>query len=205
MEKEIKKTIENLKKNQMNGYFAESQAVLEQLLKMLIPEGSTVGSGDSLTLEELGVFEWLRNGKYTFLDKQNKGLTREEKRKLYLNNFSVDIFMSSANAITQQGEIINIDGNGSRVAPMLYGPSKVVFVIGTNKVAPDLKSGLERARQIAAPLDAKRLGKETPCVKTGSCVNCKSKQRICNSFSVISHQFDAERIHVIIMDGSWGY
>lgn len=205
MEKEIKKTIENLKKNQMNGYFAESQAVLEQLLKMLIPEGSTVGSGDSLTLEELGVFEWLRNGKYTFLDKQNKGLTREEKRKLYLNNFSADIFMSSANAITQQGEIINIDGNGSRVAPMLYGPSKVVFVIGTNKVAPDLKSGLERARQIAAPLDAKRLGKETPCVKTGSCVNCKSKQRICNSFSVISHQFDAERIHVIIMDGSWGY
>jgi len=205
MESRIQRTLKNLKLNNMSGYFEKDQNCLMRRLKELIPEGSTVGSGDSATLEDLGIFDYLKNGNYIFYDKHRQGLTSEEKRKLYINNFSADIFISGANAITEQGEIINIDGNGSRVAPMIYGPRKVVFVIGTNKLTEDWESGLKRARQIAAPLDARRLGKDTPCVKLGKCVDCNSRDRICNSFVTLSHQFDSKRIHVIIVQGNWGF
>lgn len=189
----------------MRGYYAADQEELTGLLDSLIPEHSTVGCGDSVTLEQLGVFDYLRSSDIVFYDKHKEGLSSAEKRELYLNNFRADIFISGANAVTENGEIINIDGNGSRVAPMLYGPRKVILIVGSNKIAKDVESGLLRARQIAAPLDAKRLAKDTPCVKLGKCIDCKSENRICNDFVMISRQFDPNRIHVIIIDGSYGY
>ncbi|MEL7655749.1 MAG: lactate utilization protein, partial [Bacillota bacterium] len=133
------------------------------------------------------------------------GLTSSEKRDIYLDNFRADLFISGTNAITEDGEIINIDGNGSRVAPMLYGPGKVILIAGTNKVSKNAKEGFDRVRQIAAPLDAKRLGKNTPCVKLRKCIDCKSPDRICNDFVMITRQFDPNRIHVIIIEGNYGY
>jgi L-lactate utilization protein LutB len=205
MNEKIKKTIDNFRKNNIQGYFAADQKALIELLDQLIPENSTVGSGDSVTLDQLGVFDYLRSANVVFYDKHKKGLTGAEKREIYLDNFRADIFISGANAFTENGEIINIDGNGSRVAPMLYGPQKVIIVVGSNKLAKDAEGGLLRARQVAAPLDAKRLAKDTPCVKTGKCTNCKSEGRICNDFVMISRQFDANRIHVIMIDGDFGY
>jgi L-lactate utilization protein LutB len=201
----IQKTLKALKQRKMNGYYISSKEELFCILNQLIPERSNVGCGDSVTLEQLEVLEYLRRENIIFYDKYAKHLTHEDKREIYLKNFSADVFVTGSNAITADGEIINIDGNGSRVAPMIYGPKKVVIVVGENKITENLEQGMHRARQLAAPLDAKRLGKNTPCTKIGKCVDCKAEQRICNDFVTISGQFDSDRIHVIIVKGSFGY
>jgi len=205
MNETIRKTIENLERNNMSGYFATNSTELTALLSKLIPKGASIGCGDSVTLEETGVFEFLRSGGYTFYDKHKPNLTSADKRKLYIKNFSADIFITGTNAITMDGKLFNIDGNGSRVAPMIYGPPSVIVVAGVNKLVADVDAAIERTRQIAAPLDAKRLGKETPCVTLGRCIDCKHKQRICNSFVLITGQFAAGRIKVIIVNEELGY
>jgi Uncharacterised ACR, YkgG family COG1556. len=189
----------------MKGYFVNTREELLLLLKELIPSGSSVGCGDSVTLEETGIFHFLRKEDYIFYDKFADGLSKEQKRAIYLKNFSVDTFISSANAVTVDGKIFNIDGNGSRVAPMLYGPNQVILVIGINKITEDLDSAIKRARQIAAPLDAKRLGKNTPCTSLDRCIDCKHKERFCNDFVLITGQFTRDRIKVIILNENIGY
>ncbi len=201
----IKTTLDNLKRNNIQGYFLEDNKELFPLLNKLILKGSTIGSGDSVTLEQLGVFDFIRNGNYIFYDKHIKDLTSIEKREIYIKNFSADNFITGCNAITADGELVNIDGNGSRVAPMIYGPSQVIVIVGKNKIVNNISEAIERVRQVAAPLDAKRLKKETPCTKLGRCIDCKHPQRICNSFVVIARQFDSERIKVIIIDEEIGY
>jgi hypothetical protein len=205
MNQKIVKVISNLNKNNMAGYFVDSRTELFALLSSLIAADSTVGCGDSVTLEETGVFEFLRRGNYTFLDKFNPTLSREEKNKLYLENFSVDTFITGSNAITMDGKIFNIDGNGSRVAPMLYGPKQVIVVVGVNKLTADAESAIKRTRQIAAPMDAKRLGKSTPCTSLNRCIDCSHKQRICNDFVLITGQFIKDRIKVILVNEKLGY
>jgi len=189
----------------MEGYFVESSEELIKLLAVLINNGEKVGCGDSVTLEETGVFKFLRNGCFTFYDKYQSGLTSDEKRVLYLKNFDADTFITGTNAITVDGQLFNIDGNGSRVAPVIYGPKQVIIVVGTNKLVDTVEDAVYRTRQISAPLDAKRLNKDTPCVKLGKCVNCRHKQRICNDFVLISGQFIKNRIKVIFINGNYGY
>ncbi len=205
MNQEIYTLIQNLNRNNIAANFVNSREELPGLLKNLIPVGSTIGCGDSVTLEETGIFEWLRNEEYCFYDKFVPGLTKEQKRKIYLDNFSADFFISGTNAVTMNGEIFNIDGNGSRVAPMLYGPKQVIIVIGSNKITSDIDSAIKRTRQIAAPLDAKRLGKNTPCTSLVRCIDCKHKERICNDFVLITGQFIKDRIRVIIINEKLGY
>jgi len=205
MNEMIQKTIKNLENNGMRGYFVNDSAELLTLLAKLMPKGASVGCGDSITLEETGVFEFLRSGQYDFYDKHQPGLTSAEKRALYIKNFSADVFVTGTSAVTGDGKLFNIDGNGSRVAPMLYGPPTVIVVVGINKLVADVDAAIERARQISAPLDAKRLGKETPCATLGRCMDCNHKQRICNSFVLITGQFAADRIQVIIVNEALGY
>jgi L-lactate utilization protein LutB len=201
----IEQVIANLSKNNMAGYFVNNRTELLTLLSQLLVKGSTIGSGDSVTLEELGVFEYLRSGDYHFLDKFTPNLSKEDKRKLYLKNFTADTFITGSNALTLDGKIFNIDGNGSRVAPMLYGPEQVIVVVGINKLTEDVDSAVKRTRQIAAPLDAIRLGKSTPCTLLSRCIDCKHKQRICNDFVLITGQFIKDRIKVIIVNQELGY
>lgn len=198
-------TIKNFKSNNMNAICIHHQDELFDILERLIPDDSIIGCGDSLTLEQLQVFDYLRKKKVNFLDKHNPSLTKQEKRNIYLQNFSADIFISSANAITSNGYLFNIDGNGSRVAPIIYGPEKVIIVVGKNKITTSVESAIQRARQIAAPLDAKRLNKHTPCTKLDRCIDCNHKDKICNQFVLTTHQFDANRIHVLIMEDDFGY
>lgn len=205
MDERIRKAILNLQKNNMAGLYVESKQELLFLLSTLLIQGERIGCGDSVTLEETGVFEYLRNGRYTFYDKQQKGLTSEERRKLYLKNFDADTFITGTNAVTMDGKLFNIDGNGSRVAPMIYGPRQVIVVVGTNKLVDTVEDAIRRTRQIAAPLDAKRLNKNTPCVKLGRCIDCKHEERICNDFVLISRQFSKDRIKVIFINGDYGY
>lgn len=205
MQDSVQETIKNLQKNNMTGYYVETIPELHELIRKLIPEGQLVGCGDSVTLEQTGVFEYVRSHKYDFLDKHREGLSREEKRELYLRNFRSDTFLTGINAVTTSGKLFNIDGNGSRVAPIIYGPKQVIAVVGTNKIVKTVEEALIRARQIAAPQDAKRLGKDTPCTKLDKCMDCNHSQRICNDFVMITGQFDQQRIKVIIIEGDYGY
>lgn len=204
-EKQVEKTIKNLELHNMMGIYVEDELELLGKLSELIEEGSMIGVGDSVTLEETGVLRYLRQNKFEFLDKYKQGLIREEKRKIYIQNFSADTFMCSTNALTEDGYLFNIDGNGSRVAPMLYGPKQVIIVVGINKLVSNLEEAQKRVRNYAAVLDAKRLNKDTPCTKIGTCVDCKSPNRICNDFVTITGQFEKNRIKVIIIGKSFGY
>lgn len=205
MDERLEKTIRHLQKNKMQGFYVTSKPELLSLLATLLTEGESIGCGDSVTLEQTGVFAYLRSGNFTFYDKHQPDLTSAEKRELYLKNFDADTFFTGTNAITTQGELFNIDGNGSRVAPMLYGPRQVIVVVGTNKLVDTVEDGIHRARQIAAPTDAKRLQKNTPCVKLGKCIDCKHEQRICNDFVLITGQFVKNRIKVIFIEGDYGF
>ncbi len=205
MDDRIEKTIYNLQRNNMAGYYAETREELLRLLASFLHKGERVGCGDSVTLEETGVFDFIRQGDFIFNDKYKPGLTSEEKREIYLKNFSADTFLTGTNAITLDGKLFNIDGNGSRVAPMLYGPKQVIVVAGVNKLTDTVEEAILRTRQIAAPLDAKRLNKDTPCTKLGKCIDCKHKQRICNDFVLITGQFVKDRIKVILMNGAYGF
>lgn len=205
IEKRVERTIESLSKRNMEGHFVNDEIELIELLKNLIPDDSIVGVGDSMTLFEIGVIDFLRNEKYIFLDKYEEGITKEEKRKIYEKNFSADTFLCSTNAITESGELYNIDGNGSRVAPMLYGPKQVILVAGINKIVKDIDEAEKRVRNYSAPIDAKRLNKNTPCTTLGYCIDCKSPNRICNDFVVIRGQFVKGRIKVIFVGKQLGY
>jgi len=189
----------------MVGYFVENKEELLQLLASFIIKGEKIGCGDSVTLEETGVFEFIRRGDFIFYDKHQIGLTPEEKRAIYLKNFDTDTFLTGTNAVTLDGKLFNIDGNGSRVAPMLYGPKQVIVIAGINKLTDTVEDAIKRTRQIAAPLDAKRLNKDTPCTKLGKCIDCKHEQRICNDFVLITRQFVRGRIKVILVNQTYGF
>lgn len=205
IDKRVEKLVSNLEKHNMKGIFVKDEDELKEVLKDLIQEGSVVGVGDSVTLQETGVLDFLRAGNYDFLDKYREGITGEEKKKIYIQNFTSDTFMCSTNAITEEGVLYNIDGNGSRVAPMIYGPKQVIIVAGINKVVRNMEDAENRVRNYAAPIDARRLGRDTPCTKIGHCVDCKSPNRICNDFVTITGQFVKDRIKVIIVNKSLGY
>ncbi len=205
IEKQIGRTINNLKKRNMAGYFVKDEAELKGLIKELITENSVVGVGDSMTLFETGIIDFLRKGNYTFLDKYREGITSEEKKQIYIQNFSADTFLCSTNAITEEGELYNIDGNGSRVAPIIYGPKQVIIVTGINKIVRNIEEAANRVRMYCAPIDAKRLGKNTPCTTLGYCVDCKTPDRICNDFTIIRGQFVKDRIKVIIVGKQLGF
>jgi len=205
LEKQVETTISNLKKRNMAGFFVNDEHELKKALKELINKNSVVGIGDSVTLLETGIIDFLRNGDYDFLDKYREGITSEEKRQLYIRNFSADTFMCSTNALTEDGELYNIDGNGSRVAPIIYGPKQVIIVAGINKIVRNIEEAEKRVRNYSAPLDAKRLGKNTPCTTLGYCMDCKSPDRICNDFTIIRGQFVKDRIKVVIVGKKLGY
>ncbi|HBR01394.1 MAG TPA: lactate utilization protein [Ruminiclostridium sp.] len=205
LNKQIERTISNLKKHNIKGFFVKDENELMTLLKELLNGHSVIGVGDSMTLFETGVIDFIRKGNYTFLDKYKKGITSEEKREIYIRNFSADTFISGTNALTEEGELYNIDGNGSRVAPMIYGPKQVILVAGINKIVKNIDEAEKRVRNYSAPIDAKRLNKNTPCTALGYCVDCKSPDRICNDFTIIRGQFIKDRIKVIIVGKPLGY
>lgn len=204
-EKRINNTIEALKQNGMNGYFANSKEELIDKIIELTKEGDTVNCGGSMSLFETGVIEHLRCGRYNFQDRYVQGLSSEEIKNIYRGAFSADVYFSSTNAVTEDGELYNVDGTGNRIAALLYGPDKVILVVGKNKIVKNLEEAITRNERICAPTNCKRLERSTPCVKTGHCMNCSSPERICNEYMVIKKQRDKNRIHVIFINESLGY
>lgn len=204
-EQKINRTIEALKLNRMNGYYVQNKEELINKIKDLVNEGEVVACGGSMTLFESGVMDHLRSGRYNFLDRYKEGLSKEDITKIYKKSFNADAYFVSSNAVTENGELYNVDGTGNRVSAMLYGPEKVIVICGVNKIVTDLDEAIERNRRISAPANAKRLSRKTPCEKVGYCMDCKSDERICNEYTVIRGQANKDRIHVIFLNEELGY
>lgn len=177
------KVSDSLNKKGHEVYIANDSKEALELLKKLVPENSTVATGGSLTLTQIGGLELFRNGKYNFLDRY-VAKTKEEKEEIERKAFFSDYYVCSANAITENGEIVLLDGNGNRVAAVIYGPKNIILITSVNKIVRNLEEARERIRYIT-PMNSKRLNLNTPCVQTGYCVDCSSHQRICNYLVVI--------------------
>lgn len=202
-EKRALRTIENLRKNRMEGYFVKTAAEAAELVRSLIPEGSVCRVGGSVTLHETGIIDLLENGNYDYCD--SHVVPSEDVEKARREAFFADYFLASANALTEDGEIYNVDGAGTRVAPIIFGPKNVILVVGTNKIVSDIAAAEDRLRNLAAPANAKRLGCKTPCAETGVCMNCQSPARICCSYTLLGYQRIPNRIKVIIVGEHLGY
>lgn len=204
-EEKIKRTIKALEKNNMNGYMVNSKEEVIDKVKELIQEGDLVSCGGSVTLKETGVLDLLAAGQYKYLNRYKEGITQEEVKEVFRGAFSADAYFSSTNAITENGELYNVDGNGNRVAAMLYGPDKVIIIAGVNKIVKNVDEAIKRNREVSAPINAKKLNKRTPCAKVGYCMDCQSEDRICLEYTLIKKQRDKNRIHVILVNDSLGY
>lgn len=205
VDSKIKRTMENLEKNNMEAYLAKDTKELMNIIKNIIGEGETVAVGGSMTLFETKIIDYLRNGNYNFLDRYKEGLTRKEIKEVYRKSFFADSYLVSTNALTENGELYNVDGNGNRVAAMIYGPDKVIVIAGINKIVKNVDEAVNRTKNIAAPANAKRLNRNTPCTKIGYCMDCKSSDRICNEYTLIKRQGVKGRIKVIIVNEELGY
>ena len=211
----IEKTLNALRANRMDAYYVETAEEAKALALSLIPEGSCCASGGSVTLAETGIIDALKNGNYTYIDRMIPDLTPEQREEAMRAAFSADVYLASANAITEDGELYNVDGNSNRVAALLYGAKSVVIVAGINKLVKDLDEAVLRVKTVAAPKNAKRLSCDTPCAKLGHCISlernggmtdgCKTPARICATFTVMAYQRHVCRIKVIIVGEALGY
>ena len=195
------KVIKGLESRNMNGYYAATKEEALRIALSLIPEGSFIGMGGAMSAHEIGLVDALKNGNYNFIDRDNAA----DRRAAMLAAYDADVFLSSVNAMTDDGILVNIDGNANRVSAICQGPKKVVFIVGMNKVCADLDGAMKRARNVAAPINAQRFGLSTPCTKTGKCMDCKSPDTICCQFLVTRFSRHAGRIHVILVNGSLGF
>ena len=195
------KVIKGLESRNMTGYYAASKEDALKLALELIPEGSSVTMGGAMSAHEIGLVENLKEGDYNFIDRD----AYEDKRAAMLMAYDADFFISSANAMTEDGVLVNIDGNSNRVSAIAQGPKKVLFIVGMNKVCDDVDGAMKRARNVAAPINAQRFGLATPCSKTGACMNCKSPDTICCQFLITRFSRHAGRIHVILVNDNLGF
>ena len=201
----IENMIKEMKTNHMTGYHVKNTTELFNILNTLIKDGDSVSVGGSMTLFETGTIDYLRNRTLNFWDRYEENLTPDDITELYFKTFGADVFVTSSNAITETGGLYNVDGRGNRVAAMIYGPKKVVVIVGSNKIVKDLDGAIERNRRISAPANAKRLNRKTPCAELGYCTSCKSEDKICHAYTYITSQMIKDRIHVIIIDEAYGY
>lgn len=205
MEERIQRTMSALERNNMKAYYAESRDELFDIVRGLVKNDKLITAGGSVTLEESGVKQMLMTEfKGVYLDR-SEGKTPEEVEDILHKAFVSDTFFASSNAVTEDGELYNVDGRGNRVSAMIYGPTQVVLIVGVNKIVRDMEEAVCRVEQVAAPKNTRRLNSATPCEITGSCAHCRSRGRICCSYVRMAQQRVKDRIKVIIVNESLGY
>ena len=193
--------IKGLQSRNMSGYYAANREEALRIALSLIPEGSTATMGGGMSVIEIGLVKALKEGNYNFIDRNEA----PDNREAMLQAYRADVYLASANAITQDGVLVNIDGNANRVSAIAFGPKKVILIVGMNKVCDDVDGAMKRARNVAAPINAQRFGLSTPCSKTGACLNCKSPDTICSQFLITRFAKPADRVHVILVNDNLGF
>lgn len=202
-EKRAQLLVKNLHSRHFDAYYCETaQQALAKALE-LIPEGSTVGWGGAMSAEQIGLIDALRAGNYATIDR-DKAPTPEEREKAMKQCLMADVFVAGANALSIDGQMVSIDGNGNRVAALVYGPDSVVIVAGMNKVVDSLEDAVRRARTVAAPSNKQRFALQTPCEVTGTCADCKSDGCICNQILITRNCKPAGRIKFVIVGEELG-
>ena len=195
------KVIKGLRSRNMEGFYAADRAAALELALSLVAEGASVAMGGCQSAIDIGLVDAIKDGSRRYIDRE----AADDKRAAMLAAYDADVYLASANAITEDGILVNIDGNSNRVSAIAYGPRKVLFIVGMNKVCPDLDSALKRARNVAAPVNAQRFGLDTPCSKTGACMDCKSPDSICCQFLVTRFSRHPGRIQVILVNDNLGF
>jgi hypothetical protein len=203
-EKQVGRTIQALKKNNFEALLVPNAKVaLEEVMKR-IPDGVTVGVGGSVTLAQTGILNALESRKIQFIWPQKQGKTDEERLELMRKSFSADVFVTSTNAITEDGKLFNVDATGNRVGATFIGPKKVIVVSGVNKIVPTVEAAEERVKMWVGPQNAKRLNRKTPCVETGVCADCTSPDRICNIYVTLKKKPARTEVAVILVGENLG-
>lgn len=193
-----------LEERHFGAYYCQSAEIASKQILSLIPKGCSVSWGGSMTLQELGITEKLKSGGWNVIDR-SEGKSDEEKLALSRAALSCDTYICGANAMTEDGEIVEVDGNGNRVAALAFGPRQVIVVCGMNKVVKTIDDAVSRARNRAAPINAQRFDLKTPCKKTGSCADCKSADSICSIVMRVRLSRPAERIKVVLVGETLGF
>ena len=191
--------IKGLQSRNMSGYYAKNKEEALKTALELIPKGSSISMGGCMSAQEIGLVSALKESDYHFIDR-----SKMEPREALLAAYDADIFLASANAMTDDGILVNIDGNANRVSCIAQGPKKVLFIVSMNKICSDLDSAMKRARNIAAPANAQRFDIKTPCKLTGRCSDCKSLDTICCQFLITRYSRHTDRIHVILVNENLG-
>ena len=192
--------IKGLESRNMSGYYAADKEEAVKKALEVIGKGSTVAMGGCQSAHEIGLIQALEEGDYNYIDRSNM-----TPRESLMAAYDADVFLSSANAMTNDGIMVNIDGNSNRVSCIAQGPKKVVFIVGMNKICSDLDEAIKRARNVAAPANAQRFDVKTPCKVTGKCADCKSPDTICCQFLITRYSRHEGRIHVIFVNDTLGY
>ena len=217
MNEQVQRTMENLKKHRYDVKFVETKEEVLPLIQEMIPEGALVGSGGSVSLDECGVLDYLRSGKFKYLDRFAKGVTPEFREDLNHQAKDADFFLCSSNAVIEDGSLYNVDGNSNRISSIVYGPKKVIIVVSTHKIVKDLEAAIYRVKSYVAPKNCARAGMKTYCATEGICValkrsdkpamtdGCDSPGRSCCNHLVSTHQRIPNRITVILVGEPLGF
>ena len=195
--------VKNLKNRHFDAWYCETKEDALAKALELIPEGSVVGWGGALTCQQIGLMDVMRSGSYRAIDR-DKCTTLEERDNAYKDCFRADVFLTGANALSLDGQMVNIDGTGNRLAAICYGPGTILVVAGMNKVEDTLEAAMTRARAVAAPMNKQRFPNQTPCEVSGSCADCKAEGCICNQVLVTRHCRPAGRIKFILVGEDLG-
>lgn len=200
----VETIIKNLEKRGMEGYFFEDSASCTDAIIASIPDNSVISWGGSETITESGLMDRIQKGNYKLIDRLTAS-SPEESRNLFAQAVLSDYYLMSSNAVTLQGELVNIDGNGNRVACLIHGPKNIIMVVGMNKIVTDIAAGIERVRNFAAPPNAKRLNRQTPCNAVGYCNDCLSPDCMCNQLVVTRRSGIKGRIKIYFVAEELGY
>ncbi len=195
--------VKNLRSRHFDAWYCATKEEALQKVLELIPEGAKVGWGGVLSAQQIGLFDALRSGNYDLLDR-DLCQTAEEREQMMKDALFSDVFLTGANGLSLDGQMVNIDGTGNRVAAIIYGPKKVIVIAGMNKVCDTLEQAIDRARQVAAPLNMMRFMKDTPCAATGKCGDCKAEGCICNQIVITRHCRPVGRIQFVLVGEQLG-
>lgn len=211
----LKRTMENLESNNFETFFVANKEGVVPLVKALVPAGSVVSNGGSVSLQQCGVMDLLRSGDYQFIDRET-AKTPKETQEIYRQAYCSDTYFCSSNAVTENGELYNVDGNSNRISCIAYGPEQVIMVVGVNKIVKNTDEAINRVKTVCAPENCKRLGIKNYCAGMGECISlkeksptlcdgCKTQTRICCNYLISAKQRHKNRIKIILVGEEIGY